>query len=82
MNIIAIDLGKFNSIDCFFDTETNKHRFQLIKTERDYPQTLLTSEPSDLEVMDACTASGWVSGPGTPAESKLTSVANPWKNAR
>ena len=61
MNIIAIDLGKFNSMVCFFDSATNEYRFQLIKTERGYLRTLLTKHPSDLVVMEACTASGWVS---------------------
>jgi len=61
MKIIAIDLGKFNSMVCFFETGTNDHRFQLINTERGYLRTLLTKHPSDLVVMEACTASGWVS---------------------
>lgn len=46
---------------CFFDTESNEHRFQLIKTERGYLRTLLRKRPADLVVMEACTASGWVS---------------------
>ena len=61
MIIIAIDLGKFNSIVCFFDSARNEYRFQLIKTERGYLWTLLTKHVSDLVVMEACTASGWVS---------------------
>jgi len=61
MKIIAIDLGKFNSMVCFFDSETNEYRFQLIKTERGYLKTLLRKNSSDLVVMEACTASGWVS---------------------
>ena len=61
MKIIAIDLGKFNSMVCFFDSDTNEHRFQLIKTELGYLRTLLTKHVSDLVVMEACTASGWVS---------------------
>ena len=27
MNILAIDLGKFNSMCCFFDTNTQEHHF-------------------------------------------------------
>ncbi len=61
MNIIAIDLGKFNSMVCFFDSATNEYRFQLIKTERGYLRTLLSKGPSDLVVMEACSCSGWVS---------------------
>jgi transposase len=61
MNIVAIDLGKFNSMVCFFDSDTNEYRFQLVKTERGYLRTLLTNHPCDLVVMEACTASGHVS---------------------
>jgi hypothetical protein len=28
MNILAIDLGKFNSMYCFYNTDTNEYRFQ------------------------------------------------------
>jgi transposase len=60
MNIIAIDLGKFNSMVCFFDSESKEHRTQLAKTERGYLKTVLQSEPCELVVMEACSASGWV----------------------
>ena len=29
MDILAIDLGKFNSMCCFFETDTQKYRFQV-----------------------------------------------------
>ena len=61
MNILAIDLGKFNSMVCFYNSETKEHRFQLCKTERNYLTTLLGSEHFDLVVMEACSCSGWVS---------------------
>ena len=32
MNILAIDLGKFNSMCCFFDTNTQEHRLQSAST--------------------------------------------------
>ena len=60
MNIIAIDLGKFNSMVCFFDSATNEYRFQLVRTEQSYLKTLLARHPSDLVVMESCAASGWV----------------------
>lgn len=60
MNIIAIDLGKFNSMVCFFDSETNESTTQLIKSERGYLRTLLENNAADLVVMEACCASGWV----------------------
>ena len=60
MNIIAIDLGKFNSMVCFFDSASNEYRTQLVKSERGYLQTVLNNHPVDLVVMEACSASGWV----------------------
>ena len=36
MNILAIDLGKFNSMVCFYNSDTKEHRFQLCKTERNF----------------------------------------------
>lgn len=61
MNILAIDLGKFNSMACFYNSQTREHRFQLCKTERNYLTTLFKSEHFDLVVMEACSCSGWVS---------------------
>jgi len=34
MNIMAIDLGKFNSVVCFYDKTTREHRFETVSTER------------------------------------------------
>jgi transposase len=32
MKILAIDLGKFNSVTCSFDTKTNQSEFETIAT--------------------------------------------------
>ena len=53
MNILAIDLGKFNSMCCFFDTNTQKHRFQAVATTRSYLTAVLKSHPIDLVVSPA-----------------------------
>ncbi len=60
MNIIAIDLGKFNSMFCFYDTASQEHSFQAATTQRQYFLTVFNSVPCDLVVMEACNASGWV----------------------
>jgi hypothetical protein len=36
MNILAIDLGKFNSMCCFFETKTQEYPFQAAATTRRY----------------------------------------------
>jgi transposase len=32
MKILAIDLGKFNSVACLFDTATNQSEFETLTT--------------------------------------------------
>ncbi len=61
MNILAIDLGKFNSMCCFYDTDTEEHRFQAVATTRSYLTTVFTHYKIDLVVMEACGPSGWIS---------------------
>ena len=60
MNILALDLGKFNSMACIYDSSTRQYRFQLCRTERTYLKTLLQSQSFDLVVMEACSCSGWI----------------------
>ena len=61
MIILAIDLGKFNSMICVYDSDTQKAEFLRATTTRDYLQTALKHHPADLVVMEACSCSGWVS---------------------
>ena len=60
MNIIAIDLGKFNSMVCFYETTTQKHSFAIATTEKGYFRSLFENHDVDLVVMEACGPSGWV----------------------
>ena len=60
MNILAIDLGKFNSMCCFFDTTTQEHRFQAAATTRSYLTAVLKNHEIDLVVMEACGPCGWI----------------------
>ncbi len=61
MIILAIDLGKFNSMCCFYDTATQKYRFQTVETSRHYLSTVFKTQEIDLVVMEACGPSGWIS---------------------
>jgi len=61
MNILAIDLGKFNSMCCFYDTDTQKYRFQAVATTRPYLTAVFKNHKIDLVVMEACGPSGWIS---------------------
>ena len=60
MNIIAIDLGKFNSMICFYETTTQKHSFAKATTGKGYFRSVLESHQADLVVVEACGPSGWV----------------------
>ena len=60
MKILALDLGKFNTMCCFFDTKTRKHSFLNAPTERNYLNTLFKNHKIDLVVMEACGPSGWI----------------------
>ena len=61
MIILAIDLGKFNSMCCYFDAAAGEHRFQAAATTREYFESILNNHEIDLVVMEACSCSGWVS---------------------
>ena len=60
VKILALDLGKFNTMCCFFDTKTRKHSFLNATTERNYLDTIFKKHKIDLVVMEACGPSGWI----------------------
>lgn len=60
MNILAIDLGKYNSMCCFFETESQTYEFWNAETTRPYLTKLLQWRKVDLVVMEACGPSGWI----------------------
>lgn len=61
MMILSMDLGKFNTVCCLYDTRNRKYSFQTIATKRSHIDHLLESHPADLVVMEACGPSGWIS---------------------
>ena len=56
MQILALDLGNFNTMCCFFDTKTRKHSFLNAATDRNYLTTVFKKHKIDLVVMEACRA--------------------------
>jgi transposase len=58
--ILAIDLGKFNSEVCVFDSGTGEIGFQRISSDRLYIRRVLELEGADVVVFEACTMAGWV----------------------
>ncbi len=60
MKILALDLGKFNSVCCFFDSETRKPNFITTPTKREHFDSIFKDAKVDLVVMEACGPSGWI----------------------
>ena len=63
--ILALDLGKFNSVACVYERHTHEHRFCSVQTTPQAIHDLLvehqSSDASDtLLVMETCDVSGWV----------------------
>lgn len=60
MKILALDLGKFNSVCCLFDSKTRKTKFVTTPTTRDHFGVIFRDTKADLVVMEACGPSGWI----------------------
>ena len=63
--IVAIDLGKFNSVVCLYDPATTEHSFVTIQTIPQTVRDLLVErageDPSQtLVVFETCDCGGWV----------------------
>jgi transposase len=87
MLILSMDLGKFKTVCCYYDTTTRTQRFITIDTKRYQMENLLDKEPVDLVVMEACGPSGWISD--VCHEKKLKTIicstndeAWAWKNTK
>ncbi len=60
MKILALDLGKFNSVCCLFDSKTRKTQFVTTPTTREHFGVIFQDTKADLVVMEACGPSGWI----------------------
>jgi transposase len=58
--ILAIDLGKFNSVACWYDADRREEKFQTARTTQEEMRQLLLAHPVDVVVFEACTVAGWV----------------------
>jgi transposase len=87
MNILAMDLGKYNTVICLYNAASGKHKFAKIKTTPQLIHDLLAEHSPDRVVFEICSAAGWVYD--ICSALKLDSqVANPntqawrWKNVK
>jgi transposase len=60
MKILALDLGKFKSVSCCFDTELQTTEFWTLSTDRPYLTTVLQEHQPALVVIEACSIAAWV----------------------
>jgi transposase len=58
--ILAIDLGKFNSVFCWFDPDARAETFRTVNTTPDDLRRELLRRPVARVVFEACSQAGWV----------------------
>lgn len=85
--ILAIDLGKFNSVFCWFDPNTGEVDFRTAKTTPDAVRAELLRKAVDQVVIEACSQAGWVHDLcgelGLPcAVANTAGAAWAWKNVK
>lgn len=61
MKILALDLGKFKSVACVYDTHSLQHRFETVTSGAQALHDLLVEHEPDRVVIEICTIAGWVS---------------------
>ena len=66
--ILAIDLGKFKSVTCLLDSDTNQTEFWTMSTDRQYLLAVLKNYHPDLVVIESCGPAGFT----TSAPKKAT----------
>jgi len=87
MNILAMDLGKSNTVFCNYDSETGKHKYGKVKTVPQQIHDMFTQYSPDRVVFEIGAAAGWVHDIVT-ALSIEAQVANTnhqawrWKNVK
>lgn len=58
--ILAIDLGRYNSVACWYDPDTRAAEFRTVQTTPDELRRVLTQQPVSSVVFEACSQAGWV----------------------
>ncbi len=58
--ILAADLGKYNSVFCWFEPDTRTTTFRTVKTTPELLRAELLRQPVSQVVFEACSQAGWV----------------------
>jgi transposase len=56
--ILGLDLGKFKSVACFYNPDTQEARYSTIPTDPDTLSGFLAAARPDLTVFETCTVAG------------------------
>ena len=85
--ILAIDLGRYNSVACWYDPRTRVEEFLTIRTTPEDIRRVLVREPVAAVVFEACSQAGWVhdlcAEAGLPVTvASTTGVAWQWKRVK
>ena len=72
MLIIAIDLGKFNSVACLYNTQTQKQQFETLATDRGFFEKLFKTYNPDLVDAPASEAAAVMDQIGAKLENSKT----------
>ena len=87
MNILAMDIGKFNTVFCDYVCENGEHKYGRVKTTPQAIHDLIVSKQPERVVMEVCSIAGWIVDIAR-ALGKETEVANTshdawrWKNVK
>jgi len=87
MNILALDIGKFNTVYCDYICESGEHEFGRVKTTPQAIHDLIVDKEPERVVMEVCSIAGWIVDIAR-ALGKDTEVANTshdawrWKNVK
>jgi transposase len=58
--ILALDLGRYNSVACWHDPRTRVVEFRSIQMTPEEVRSVLVREPVSSVVFEACSQAGWV----------------------
>lgn len=60
MKILALDLGKFKSVACVYDTSSLQHKYETVTTTAQALHDLLVEAEPNRVVIEICSIAGWV----------------------
>lgn len=60
MKILSLDLGKYKTVACDYDSESAAHQFETVPTKPQNLHDLLVEREPDRVVIEICSIAGWI----------------------